>query len=59
MMEQEATAKAASIKSQLTKSKGEAKVALEARKAGVEAAYKTRSAKLSKAWGLTKEALAA
>ena len=58
-MEQEAAAKAAAIKSQLTKSKGEAKVALEARKARVEAAYKTRSAKLSKAWGLTKEALAA
>ena len=58
-LKREADGKIDSIKQQLAKTEGEVKVKLEARMQSIRAAYATRSAKLGKAWGLTKEALAA
>lgn len=54
----EAEAKAASLKTQLAQSTGEAKANLSHRAKHVKAAYHDRGAKLARAWTLTKEALA-
>ena len=57
-LEHEADGKAAALKEQLTHAKGEVKGTLEDRVQRVKSAYHARGAKLSRAWGLTKEALA-
>jgi uncharacterized membrane protein len=57
-LKHEAEAKAASLKTQLSEAKEDAKSKLEDRVKHVKAAYHARGAKLSQAWGLTKEALA-
>ncbi|MEO8935628.1 MAG: DUF1269 domain-containing protein [Burkholderiaceae bacterium] len=54
----EADAKAKAISEQLTHAKGEVKGRLEDRVKRMKSTYHARGAKLSKAWGLTKEALA-
>jgi uncharacterized membrane protein len=57
-LRQEAEAKAESLKAQLNETQGEVKARLEERVKRVKGAYHARGAKLSRAWGLTKEALA-
>jgi len=57
-LELEADAKVKSLQAQLNQAKGEVKARLEARVKRVKSAYHARGAKLSQAWGLTKEALA-
>lgn len=59
MLKHEADAKADSLKEQLNQAQGEVKAKIEARVKRVKHAYHTRGAKLSKAWDLAKEALAA
>jgi uncharacterized membrane protein len=58
-LKQEANAKAESLKLQLGKAKGDVKARIEERMKRVKSAYHARGAKLSQAWGLTKEALSA
>jgi uncharacterized membrane protein len=57
-LKQEADAKAEALKLQLSLAKGDVKVRIEDRMKRVESAHHARSAKLSQAWSLTKEALA-
>lgn len=57
-LKQGADAKAEALKLQLSLAKGEAKSRIEDRMTRVQTAYHARGAKLSKAWNLTKEALA-
>jgi uncharacterized membrane protein len=57
-LKQEADAKLESIKAQLSQAKGDVKARIEDRVKRVKSAYHARGAKLSQAWGLTKEALA-
>lgn len=57
-LKQGADAKAEAFKLQLSLAKGEAKSRIEDRMKRVQTAYHARGAKLSKAWNLTKEALA-
>ena len=57
-LKKEADAKALALKKQLEHAQGEVRGTLEDRVQRVESAYHARGAKLSKAWGLTKEALA-
>jgi len=57
-LKQEAEAKAESLKAQLGQAQGDVKQRIEQRTAHVKRAYHARGAKLSQAWGLTKEALA-
>lgn len=59
MLKQEADAKAESLKLQLSLAKGDVKSRIEDRMQRVRSAYHARGAKLSHAWSLTKEALAA
>ncbi|MEO8525978.1 MAG: DUF1269 domain-containing protein [Caldimonas sp.] len=54
----EADGKAMTLKEQLKHARGDAKAKLEDRVKRVKSAYQARGAKLSQAWGLTKEALA-
>jgi uncharacterized membrane protein len=54
----EMEAKVKSLKDQVAKAQGDAKVKLEARIARVQSDYKRRANKLHQAWELTKEALA-
>ena len=58
-LKQEADAKAESLKAQLSQAKGDVKTRIEDRVKRVKSAYHARGAKLSQAWSLTKEALAA
>ena len=58
-LKQEADAKAESLKAQLSQAKGDVKTKIEDRVKRVKSAYHARGAKLSQAWSLTKEALAA
>lgn len=58
-LKQEADAKAESLKAQLSRAKGDVKTRIEDRVKRVKSAYHARGAKLSQAWSLTKEALAA
>ena len=58
-LKQEADAKAESLKLQLSLAKGDVKSRIEDRMKRVRSAYHARGAKLSHAWSLTKEALAA
>lgn len=58
-LKQEAEAKAASLKLQLSQAKGDVKARIEDRMKRVKSAYHARGAKLSQAWNLTKEALTA
>lgn len=58
-LKQEADAKAESLGLQLGKAKGDAKARVEDRIGKVKAGYHMRSAKLSQAWSLTKQALGA
>ena len=57
-LKHEADGKAVALKEQVSQAKGDVKVTLEARVKRVKSAYHARGAKLSQAWGLTKEALA-
>jgi uncharacterized membrane protein len=57
-LKQEADAKAEALKLQLSLAKGDVKVRIEYRMKRVKSAHHARSAKLSQAWSLTKEALA-
>lgn len=54
----EADAKAEALKAQLSQAKGDVKARIEDRVKRVKSAYHARGAKLSRAWSLTKEALA-
>lgn len=58
-LRQEADAKAESLKLQLSLVKGDVRARIEDRMKRVRSAYHTRGAKLSHAWSLTREALAA
>ncbi len=58
-LKKEADAKAESLKKQLGEARGEMKARVEERVKRVKSAYHARGAKLSQAWSLTKEALAA
>ena len=58
-MKQEADDKAESLRLQLSLAKSDARVRIESRAHRVRNAYHVRSSKLSPAWKLTKEALAA
>jgi uncharacterized membrane protein len=58
-LKHEADGKAAALKAQIALAKGDAKAKLEARVSLVKSSYHARGAKLSQAWGLAKEALAA
>ncbi|MBP6765436.1 MAG: DUF1269 domain-containing protein, partial [Rubrivivax sp.] len=58
-LKQEAEAKAESLKLQLSQAKADVKTRIEDRMKRVKTAYHARGAKLSQAWNLTKEALAA
>lgn len=57
-LKQEADAKAEALKLQLSLAKGGVKARIEDRMKRVKSAHHARSAKLSRAWSLTKEALA-
>ena len=57
VLEHEASKKAAALKAQLSEATGDAKAKIEQRMEAMKAAYHQRGAKLSEAWGLTKEAL--
>ena len=57
-LKQEADAKAARLKGQLDDTRGDVKARVEARMKRVRSAYHARGLKLSRAWSLTKEALA-
>jgi uncharacterized membrane protein len=57
-LKQEADAKAEALKLQLSLAKGDVKTRIEDRMKRVKSAHHARSAKLSQAWSLTKEALA-
>lgn len=57
-LKQEADAKAEALKLQLSLAKGDVKTRIEDRMKRVRSAHHARSAKLSQAWSLTKEALA-
>lgn len=57
-LKQEADAKAEALKLQLSLAKGDVKARIEDRMKRVKSAHHVRSAKLSQAWSLTKEALA-
>jgi uncharacterized membrane protein len=59
LLNQEADAKAASLKLQLSQTKGDVKARIEDRMKRVKSAYHARGAKLSQAWSLAKEALTA
>ena len=56
-LKQEADAKAEALKLQLSLAKGDVKARIEDRMERVKSAHHVRSAKLSQAWSLTKEAL--
>lgn len=56
-LKQEADAKVEALKLQLSQAKGDVKVRIENRMKQVKSAHHVRSAKLSQAWSLTKEAL--
>jgi cell division septum initiation protein DivIVA len=56
-LSQEAEAKADALKTQLTRTKNDVKGRVESRAKHVQTVYHARTAKLSKAWVLTKEAL--
>ena len=58
-LKQEAEAKAESLKVQLSQAKGDVKARIEVRMKRVKSSYHARGAKLSQAWSLTREALAA
>jgi uncharacterized membrane protein len=58
-LKQEADAKAEALKLQLNQAQGDVKVRIEDRVKRVKSAYHARGAKLSQAWSLAKEALAA
>ncbi len=58
-LKQEADAKAESLKLQLSLAEGDVKARIDKRMKRVKSAYHERSAKLSRAWSLTKEALTA
>jgi uncharacterized membrane protein len=57
VLEHEASKKAAALKTQLSEATGDAKAKIEQRMKAMKAGYHERGAKLSEAWGLTKEAL--
>lgn len=57
-LKQEADTKVESLKAQMSSTQGEVKARIEDRVKRVRSAYHARGAKLSRAWSLTKEALA-